>query len=101
MNVGTSLGAFFSVKPDCSSRGLPRVTIIQPPAHGTSTVGPREEHPAFPANSPFAACSAALVPSTGVTYTPTLGYSGSDALTIEEVTVDGRRQVIRIDLKVM
>jgi hypothetical protein len=32
---------------------------------------------------------------------PAPGFSGDDALTIEEVNVDGKRQVIRVDLKVV
>lgn len=37
----------------------------------------------------------------GVTYTPAPGYSGNDALTVEEVNVDGKRQMLRIELTVM
>jgi len=101
MNVGTWLGGFFSVNPDCSSRGLSRVTVAQAPAHGAATVGRHDEHPAFPTNGPYAGCNAGLVPSVGVTYTPAPGFSGGDTLTIEDVDVDGKRQVIRIDLKVV
>lgn len=32
---------------------------------------------------------------------PASGYAGTDALTIEEVSVDGKRQVLRIELTVM
>ncbi len=101
MNVGTSLGAFYAVNPDCSSRGLPKVSVTSIPTHGTAAVAPRDEHPAFPPGSPYAACNAGLVPAMGVSYTPASGYAGADALTIEEINMDGKRQVLRIELTVM
>lgn len=99
-NVTTPLGGFFAVNPDYSSRGLPRVSIARAPAHGIAVVGPRPRHPEFPPGHPYAACDAALVPAVGVSYTPVQDYSGGDQLTIEEITVDGKREVFRIELKV-
>jgi hypothetical protein len=101
MNVSTSLGAFFAVNPVCSSRGLPKVSIAQLPAHGAAVVAPRDAHPAFPPNHPYVACNAALVPGVGVIYTPVHGYAGTDAVTIEEINLDGKRQLVRIELQVM
>jgi dienelactone hydrolase len=101
MDTSTALGGFFAVNPDCSSRGLPKISISEAPAHGTAVVGPRDQHPAFPPSSPFAVCNAATVPAMGVTYTPVPGYFGGDELTIEEITLDGKHQVFRIELKVM
>jgi len=101
MNVATPLGAFFALKPDCGSRGLPKVSITELPTHGAATVAPRDERPAFPPSNPYAACNAGMVPAVGVTYTPAANYAGSDALTIEETTLDGQRRVIRMELKVM
>ena len=101
MNVSTPLAAFYGVNPDCSPRGLPQVSVAAAPAHGGAAVAPRDEHPAFPQGSPYAACNVGLVPAMGVTYTPAPGYSGNDALTVEEVNVNGRRQVLRIELTVM
>jgi dienelactone hydrolase len=101
MDASTPLGGFFAVNPDCSSRGLPKVSISEAPAHGTAVVGPREQHPAFPAGNPFAVCNSSLVPAVGVTYTPAPGYAGGDRLTIEEITPDGKREVFQIELNVM
>jgi hypothetical protein len=42
-----------------------------------------------------------LVPAVGVTYTPVHGYAGSEAVTIEEINLDGKRQLVRIALQVM
>ena len=100
MNVVTPLGGLFAVNLDCSSRGLPKVSIAEAPAHGTAVVGPREQHPSFPPGSPYASCDTAMVPAVGVTYTPVQNYSGGDRLTIEEITVDCKREVFRVELKV-
>jgi dienelactone hydrolase len=96
----TSLGTFLSIKPDCSLRGLPQVAIAEKPSHGTAYVAAREQYPAFPANSPYAACNATRVRAVGVTYTPAPGYAGDDVLTIEETDADGRRHLFRITLNV-
>jgi dienelactone hydrolase len=101
MNVASSLGGFFAVNPDCSSKGLPMVSISEAPTHGTVVVGPRAQHPAFPPGNPYATCNAAMVPAIGLTYTPVPDYSGGDRLTIEETTVDGKHEVFRIELQVM
>ena len=100
-NVSTSLGAFFEVNRDCSSRGLPKIEIAAAPSHGAAIVAPRDEHPAFSPDNPLAACNAAAVPAVGVTYTPAPGYAGVDTLIINETTLDGRHHVIRIELKVL
>jgi len=81
--------------------GLPAPCRTPGHAHGAAAAAPRDEHPAFPRSSPYAACNVGLVPAMGVTYTPAPGYSGSDALTVEEVNVDGKRQMLRIELTVM
>lgn len=99
--AGTTSVLDFSlaVNRDCSSRGLPKLWVSQPPAHGTSSVLQRDGHPHF-APGPFAACNAALVPGIAVTYTPAPGFSGSDALTFEETDVNGGHHVFRVALMV-
>ncbi len=96
----TVLGVFYAVNPDCSPRGLPTVRISEPPSHGTAAAGPREANPAFPPASPFAVCNASRVPAVGVTYAPVKGFTGADSIAIEEVTRDGRHQLIRLTLSV-
>ena len=100
-DASVPLGRFFALNPDCSSRGLPRVSISEQPAHGTAAVAPHSEHPSFPPNHPLAACNQALVPMLEVTYTPAASYAGADEISIEEITLDGRREIFSIGLKVM
>jgi dienelactone hydrolase len=100
-NVSTSLGVFYSVNPDCSSKGLSTISIPTKPGHGAAVVAERDTRPSFPQASPFSACNVAPVPAMGVTYTPSGGFAGADSLTIEETSPGGRRRLIRIDLKVL
>ena len=99
-DASTTLGSSFALNRDCTSRGLSKVLIATPPAHGTVAVGPQEAHPVFPAGHPLAACNTVGVPATAITYTPAPGFSGTDSLTIDETDIDGRRKVTRIVLTV-
>lgn len=98
--VSTSLGAFYDVKPDCSARGLPDVKVVEAPQHGAAQVAERDERPNFPAGSPFASCNATPVSATGVTYMPALGYTGPDALTLDETDLAGHHHAIHLSLSV-
>lgn len=99
-DAGTLLATFLEISKDCSSRGHPKITISADPAHGTIAVGERMAHPAFPPNSPLFACNTASVSGLTVTYTPSPGFSGQDALTLDEVSLEGRHQIIRLNLTV-
>lgn len=100
-NVSSPLGSFYAINPDCSLRGLPKVTVTQAPTHGALMVGAAETTPNFPPASSYAACNTHKVPSTGIRYTPAAGYSGTDTIQFDETNPDGSRQSIRIVLKVM
>ena len=100
MNVATLLAAFYTLNHDCTSRGLSTLSVVEPPAHGALAVARYDGHPSFPPNSTYASCNAALAPAMGMTYTPSPGFQGSDAVTVDEVNIDGRRQTLRISLTV-
>ena len=100
-DTATPLGAFYALKPDCSSRGLPRVLVTQQPAHGIATVEAREELARYPPASPFAACNGRSVAAMGLAYTPSPGFSGTDTLTIDYTPLGGTRQLIKLELTVM
>jgi dienelactone hydrolase len=95
-----TLNFAFAVNPDCSSRGLSKLWVSQPPAHGTSAILTRDGHPRFPPGHPFAACNTVRVPGVAVTYTPAPGFSGSDTMTFEETDLDGGHHVFRMALTV-
>lgn len=60
----------WAINPDCSSRGLPKLWVSQPPVHGSALVLNHNGHPHFAQGNPFAACNATIVPGVVVTYAP-------------------------------
>ena len=86
----TTLDMSYGVNPDCSSRGLPKIWITQPPGHGSARVATRDDHPRFAPDNPYARCNAARVPVVVVDYTPVSGFTGADVLGFEEIDLDHR-----------
>jgi dienelactone hydrolase len=89
-----------SVNPDCSSRGMPKIRLLEKPQHGAAQVTQREDFPKFPQDAPAARCNAIRVPGQSVEYTPTAGFTGDDSLTFEVTTLDERRLVFHVDIAV-
>lgn len=89
-----------AVNPDCTSRGLPKLWVSEAPQQGTAAVLVQDGHPGFPPGNLFAKCNVASVPGVAVAYTPAPGFAGSDVVTFEETSVDGRRHSFRIALTV-
>ncbi len=100
MNTTSSLGIFYAINPDCSLRGLAQVDVTTPPAHGSTAVVRTDERAAFSAGSRFSACNGTIIPTIGVTYTPVPGFVGDDAVAMDITMPDGKRQTMRLDLKV-
>jgi dienelactone hydrolase len=96
----STLNFAYAVNLDCGSRGLPKLWVSDLPQHGMASVLTQAGHPSFPPAHPFAKCNAVSVPGVAVIYTPVAGFVGSDAVTIEETTVDGVRRSFRIALTV-
>jgi hypothetical protein len=96
----TTLNSSFAVNPDCTSRGLPRLWVTQPPAHGTAKSLAIEGFPRFAPTSPLAHCAQQKVPVAVIDYTPDAGFVGADYLVFEEVTVDNQDKVFRISIVV-
>lgn len=99
MNSDVSLGTLYLVKSDCTSNELPHVVIAESPSHGSATVANREQPMVIAANGPMAACNGKSVPTVTITYKPEPGYSGTDGLVLNQTDPNGRRQVIRVELK--
>jgi len=90
----------YGVNPDCSSRGVPKIWLVQPPAHGTAGIGQRVGFPRFPPGHPYAACDSVKVPSAVVEYTPAAGFAGTDFLTFKEVNLNNRDLLFRVAITV-
>jgi hypothetical protein len=85
---------------ECISHGLPNLRLSQQPAHGSSTVVPRDGAAKFVANSPLSACNGVKVPGLAVTYTPQPGFTGIDALSLDEIDANGGHHAIQMALTV-
>ena len=97
--AGTALNFAYSLNPDCSSRALPKLSMVRPPTHGTVKIEERSDFPRFPPGNPFAKCNAAKVSGVSVEYTPQSGFTGSDEFAFGEV-MDGQHRLIRLMLSV-
>ena len=100
--AGTTATVDFSygVNRDCSSRGVPKIWLVQPPAHGTARIGQRVGFPRFPPGNPYAGCDSVKVPGAVVEYTPAAGFAGTDFLTFEEINLNNRDLVFRVAITV-
>lgn len=100
--VATPLFSFASYNPDtCYFGPLPRMRVLQPPAHGTVEI----VKSSIPAKT--GRCQGKTFKSMGVVYRSVAGYRGRDSMTVESVTevyVGGtplrtRTSTITVDVK--
>jgi hypothetical protein len=74
---------FMSINPDCTATGVPKITIVTPPAHGTMIVEKDEAYPNFPRDNVRSACNTRKVPAVLLYYQSATGYTGNDIAVIE------------------
>jgi hypothetical protein len=91
---------YYSLNPDCSSRGYADITVDESPQNGELAAKKGHDHPKFPSDSIFAKCNAKLVPSTQLYYQSTRGYVGADALTVEIIQPTGDKAEATFNIKV-
>jgi dienelactone hydrolase len=96
----TTLAFAYGVNPDCSSRGVPKLWVVQPPQHGTANVAPRTDFARFPSNNPLSACNTRKVPGIAVDYTPADGFAGSDTVVFEEISLEHHDRVFQFAITV-
>jgi hypothetical protein len=98
--VTKTLGFAYAVNPDCSSRGVPTIWMVQAPQHGTARVLPRTDFAQFPAANPLSACNTKKVSGIAVDYTSTGGFVGTDTMVFEERNLENRERVFRFTILV-
>jgi dienelactone hydrolase len=96
----STLDMSYGVNPDCSPRGVPKLWITRPPAHGTAQVATRDDHPRYAQGNPYARCNTVRVPVAVVTYTPATGFAGADSLGFEEIDLDHQDRAFQITITV-
>lgn len=89
------VGVFASMKPDCTPGRLPTVRLKETPKNGKVTV----KQGRLRATN-FKQCLAAEVPAFIAIYRSQPDFSGSDELTLEVVSANGKIQLQRIEVTV-
>ena len=95
-----TLDFFYSVNPNCSSRGEPRVQVTSYPENGGFFAAVRDRHPKFPRGSNLHKCNARLVPSTELYYRSNRRYVGDDSLSVEVTYPDGDQTNVNYNITV-
>ena len=86
------MGYFIGLNPDCTATGVPKVTFVTPPSHGTMTAEQGEDYPGYPTDNPRSACNRRKVPAVLLYYQSAPGYTGNDAAVVEVVFPAGSLQ---------
>jgi hypothetical protein len=94
------LDFFYSLNPDCTSKGEAHVALTGPPKNGGLFVSTMEHHPKFPRDSEFYKCNAKLVPSMQLYYKSNQDYVGDDALSVELTFPDDSKVKVHFDVTV-
>lgn len=80
---------YYSLRPDCSSRGPITVLITQPAKGGDVTAGQGRMHPVFPASDAMSTCNRKRVEVTRLYYEPTEESVPEDDFAVRAVFPDG------------
>ena len=81
---------YLSVWPDCTSAGMPVVTITHPASHGSLLIQHDvESYPNFPSTNQRYECNKRKSPSAVILYTPDKTYVGTDSFSVKVVYSSG------------
>jgi hypothetical protein len=85
-----TVGYYYFVNPDCTSGGMPVVTITQAVSHGSLLIQNDAKHySAFPSTNQRYECNKRKNPSAGVVYTSEKAFVGTDGFSVKVVFPDG------------
>jgi hypothetical protein len=89
------IGVFASIRPDCKSGPLPTIRLTVPPVHGNVTVKQGKLR-----TTNLRQCLVAEVPAYVVIYRSKPEFLGSDVLTLEVASPNGKTQIQNITVNV-
>jgi hypothetical protein len=87
-----------SLNPDCSSPGLPIVTVLEQPKNGTVKIGKSADFTNFTQDNQRWHCNVRKTPGVLIEYVPNRDFSGTDTLTVDAIYPDGAALQNRYDL---
>jgi hypothetical protein len=91
---------FFSIHPDCSTGGYPRIKELTPPKHGTITMHRGEEYSNFPPTNQRYECNKQKSAASYALYKSDVTYKGTDNFTLEVVFPEGDKRLFEVEVEV-
>lgn len=95
------VGFYYSVNPDCSSDGLVKTQLKNPPTHGSVTMVESEGYTNFPSASPGHECNSKKSPGVKVVYTSAKDFVGTDQFTVQGIGPHGKYMETDYEVKVI
>jgi hypothetical protein len=77
------VGYWYSVAPDCTTRGYAEIRVLTPPSHGSVRVAKGEDFPEFPKDNVRNECNKRKTPVMYIYYQSTPGFTGTDSATVQ------------------
>jgi hypothetical protein len=99
--VPQHVGFFYAVNPDCSSDGLVRTQLKNPPTHGSVAFVESDGYTNFPSTSPSYQCNTKKSPGIEVVYTSAKDFVGTDQFTVQGIGPKGRYMETDYTVKVL
>ncbi len=91
---------FYSINPDCSSRGSASVAVGPPPQGGTVTSIHARDFPYFAPENPRSVCNKRRVEGERILYRANPGFVGTDSFVVQIVNANGDLSVVNTQIDV-
>jgi len=99
--IPMTLRYYYQVNPDCTSGGMPVVTITQPASHGSVAVrNDADQYPDFPSTNQRYECNKKKTPSASIVYTPEKAFVGTDTFLVKVVFPTGNASAEQFEVTV-
>ncbi len=86
------------LNPDCSSPGLPIVTVLEQPKNGKVKIAKSADFTNFAQDNQRWHCNLRKTPGVLIEYVPNRDFSGTDTLMVDAIYPDGTALQNRYDL---
>jgi hypothetical protein len=94
------LDYWYSVAPDCSTRGDAEIRVLTQPSHGSLRVEKGEDFPAFSKDNARHECNKRKVPVMFIYYQSVPGFAGTDSTTVQILFPGGSARTVTYKVNV-